>query len=113
MAKFFHQSFDKYKGTHPLAARMSLEQFRKFLDRSPLPVHEGTIRYLREIDAWSAEDDAWNKEAAEKMDRWIAAREAAMAEAAKAGLKPDFQDEAFLKVLGKHTEGLEGFRTRL
>ena len=69
--------------------------------------------YLREINAWTAEDDAWNKEAAEKMDKWIAARQAALAEAAKAGIKPDFQDEKFLAVLRKHTEGLEGFRTRL
>ncbi len=113
LAKWMHQSFDKYKGTHPLAARMGLEQFRAYLDRSPLPVHEGTVKYLREINAWSAEDDAWNKEAAEKMDKWIAARQAAMAEAAKAGIKPDFQDEKFLAVLRKHTEGLEGFRTRL
>lgn len=113
MAKFLHQSFDKYKGTHPLAARMSLEQFRKFLDSTPLPVHEGTIRYLREIKAWTDADDAWNKAAAEKMDKWIAAREAGMAEAAKAGIKPDFQSEDYLKVLRKHTEGLEGFRTRL
>lgn len=113
MAKFLHQSFDKYKGTHPLAARMSIEQFRAYLDRSPLPVHEGTIKYLREINVWTAEDDVWNKAAAEKMDKWISARQAAQAEAAKAGIKPDFQDEAFLKVIRKHTEGLESFRTRL
>jgi len=113
MAKFLHQSFDKYKGTHPLAARMSLEHFRAYLNRTPMPVHEGTIRYLREINAWTAEDDAWNKEAVEKMDKWIAAREAGMAEAAKAGIKPDFQDEKYLSVLRKHTEGLADFRTRL
>jgi len=73
MAKWFHQSFDKYKGTHGLAARMSLEIFRDYLDRSPLPVHEGTVRYLKEIDAWTEEDEAWNSEAADKMDKWIAA----------------------------------------
>ena len=27
MAKWFHTAYDNYKGTHPLAARMSLEQF--------------------------------------------------------------------------------------
>ncbi|MFA7504989.1 MAG: TAXI family TRAP transporter solute-binding subunit [Burkholderiaceae bacterium] len=113
MAKFLHQSFDKYKGTHPLAARMSLEHFRAYLDRTPLPIHEGTVKYLREIGAWTDEDDAWNKEAAEKMDKWIAARAAGMAEATKARIKPDFQDEEYLNVLRKHTEGLEGFRTRL
>lgn len=113
LAKWFHKSHDAYKSTHPLAARMSLEQFRKYLDRTPLPVHEGTVKYLREINAWTAADDAWNKDAIEKMDRWVAARKAALAEAAKGGVKADFKDEAFLKILRKHTEGLDGFRTRL
>lgn len=113
LAKWFHQSYDEYKGTHPLAARMSLEQFRKFLDHSSLPVHAGTVRYLREVGAWTEADDAWNQQAVERMDQWIAAREAGMAEAAKAGIKPDFQDEAYLAILRKHTEGLEQLRTRL
>jgi len=113
MAKFLHQSFDKYKDTHPLAARMSLQHFRSYLDRTSLPVHDGTVKYLREINAWTAKDDAWNKEAIAKMDKWMAARKAAMEEAAKVNIKIDFQDEAFLKVLKKHTDGLEGFKTRL
>lgn len=113
MAKWLHKSHDAYKGTHPLAARMSLQHFRAYLNRTPLPIHEGTVKYLREINAWTDEDDAWNKEAIAKTDKWIAARKAGMAEAAKAGIKPDFKDEAFLKILNKHTEGLEGFKTRL
>lgn len=113
MTKWFHQSFDRYKGTHAFAERMSLELFRRYLDHSPLPVHEGTIRYLREAGAWTDADDAWNHEAIEKMDRWVSARQAGMAEAASAGIKPDFQNEEFLAIMRKHTEGLESFRTRL
>lgn len=113
MAKWMHKSFDAYKGTHPLAARMSLELFRGYLDRTPIPVHEGTVRYLREIGAWTDKDDAWNKEAIAKMDRWVAARKAAMDEARKAGVKIDFNDEAFMKIHEKHTKDLEGFKTRL
>ena len=78
-----------------------------------MPIHEGTVKYLREINAWTAEDDAWNDEAIKKMDSWISARKAAMEEAAKSGVKADFQDEKFLAIVEKHTKGLEGFRTRL
>src|SRR5690606_28366500 len=85
LAKWMHTAYDGYKGTHPLAARMSLEEFRRYLDRSPLPVHEGTVKYLREIGAWTEEDDAWNNAAIEKMDAWIAARQAAMKEAGEQG----------------------------
>ncbi len=113
MAKWFHQSFDAYKGTHPMAARMSLDMFRGYLDRSPLPVHEGTVKYLREVGAWTEEDDAWNQAAIEKMDRWLAARNAALAEAREKGVDIGFENQAFLDILDKHTEGLEGFRSRL
>lgn len=113
MAKWIHEKHDTYKDTHPLAKRMSLEHFRAYLDRTPLPIHEGTVKYLREINAWTAEDDAWNNEAIKKMDSWISARKAALEEAAKSGVKADFQDEKFLAIVEKHTKGLEGFRTRL
>lgn len=113
MAKWFHTSYDAYKGSHPLSARMSLELFRGYLDRSPFPVHPGTVKYLREIGAWTDADDTWNKEAIEKMDKWIAARKAALAQAKADGVKVDFQDEAFMKIFREHTKGLEVFRTRL
>jgi uncharacterized protein len=113
MAKWLHKSHDAYKATHPLAARMSVEQFRKYLDRTPLPVHEGTVKYLREIGVWTDKDDVWNKEAVEKTGRWYKARSEALKKARAAGVKIDFQDEAFLSILRKETEGLEGFRTRL
>lgn len=113
LAKWLHRSFDAYKSTHPLSARMSLELFRKYLDHSGLPVHEGTVRYLREVGAWTDADDAWNKDAIAQMDRWNAARQAALDEAAQTGVKIDFQNPAFAAILEKHTTGLAPLRTRL
>lgn len=113
LAKWIHESHDAYKSTHPLAARMSLETFRNYLNHTPLPVHEGTVKYLREIGAWTEADDAWNKEAIARTDNWIKARKTAMAEARKARVKIDFQNQAFLDILRKHTKDLEVFRTRL
>lgn len=113
LAKWFHQSFEKYKGSHPLSTRMSLEVFRDYLDRSPLPIHEGTVRYLKEIGAWTEKDDQWNQEAIVKMDSWIAARQAALAEAQEKGIQPSRNNEAFMAIVEKHSQGLEGFRTRI
>lgn len=113
MARWMHESHDSYKGTHPLSTRMSLDLFRAFLDRTSMPVHPGTIRYLREIGAWTAEDDAWNQAAVERMDAWVAARQAALDEARDRGVRADMESEAYLEILRKHTEGLEGFKSRL
>ncbi len=113
LARWFHQAYDRYRGSHPLSSRMSLKVFRDYLDRSPLPVHEGTIRYLREVGAWTDEDDQWNQEAIERMDRWIAARQAALEEARREGITPNASDDRFMTIMNRHTEGLDGFRTRL
>lgn len=113
MAKWFNESYDKYKGTHPTSTRMSLEIFRSYLDRSPLPVHEGTVKYLREVGAWSDEDNARNQAAIEQMDRWVAARNAALKEAREKKVTISFENQAYMDILNQHTKGLEDFKTRL
>ncbi len=113
MAKWLHQSHDAYKGTHALASRMSIKQFRDFLNANPIPIHEGTVKYLREIGEWSDEDDAWNQEAIEKMDAWVAARQAGMKAAMEQGVEINFENEEFLNIMADHTEGLKTFRSRL
>lgn len=113
MAKWFHQSFDAYKDTHPLAARMELSIFLDYIDRSPVPVHAGTVRYLKEIGEWTDEREARNQQAVALMNQWIEARNAALAEARESRIRPDQNDEAFMEIFHKHTEGLENLRSRL
>ncbi|MFC4261119.1 TAXI family TRAP transporter solute-binding subunit [Marinobacter lacisalsi] len=113
LAKWFHESYDDYKGTHPLATRMSLDVFRDYMDRSSVPVHEGTVRYLKEIGEWTEEDEAANQASIEKMDRWIEARKAALEEARDKRIVPDADNEEFMAIFNRHTEGLEGFSSRL
>ncbi|MGR3565592.1 MAG: TAXI family TRAP transporter solute-binding subunit [Heliomarina sp.] len=113
MAKWFHESFDAYKGTHPLATRMSMDQFRKYLNRTPLPVHEGTVKYLREIGQWSDEDDTWNNKAIETMDAWISARQEALKAAQEQGIEINFEDQEFLDLMKEKTAGVENFQSRL
>ncbi|WP_298860262.1 TAXI family TRAP transporter solute-binding subunit [uncultured Sulfitobacter sp.] len=113
MAKWMHGSFDAYKGTHALAARMSMELFRGYLDRTPMPVHEGTVKYLREIGQWTDADDAWNNAAIAQMDSWIAARQEGLKEAMEQGIEINFENQEFLDHMAKKTQGLTGFRSRL
>lgn len=113
LVKWFHENYDDYKGTHPLASRMSLDVTRDYMKSSPLPLHEGTIRYLKEIDEWSEEDEALNQEAIEQMDAWVSARKAVMEEAREKRITPDADNEEFVAIHEKHTKDLEGFKSRL
>jgi TRAP transporter TAXI family solute receptor len=113
LAKWFHQSFDKYKDTHALNKRMELKHFRNYLNYSCLPVSEGTIRYLKEIGQWSAADDKWNNEAIALMDRWVKARNAALDEAKAKGVKIHWENKDYLAILERHTKDIPLFMTRI
>ncbi len=113
LAKWFHQNYENYKDTHAISQRMSLKQFREYLNYTSLPVAEGTIRYLKEIGQWSAADDKWNNEAIALMDRWIKARNAALDEAKAKGVNIHWENKEYLAILEKHTKGIPVFMTRL
>jgi hypothetical protein len=113
LAKWFKESFDSYKTTHTVASRMSMEQLRSFLDFCPLPVSEGTVRYLKEIGQWTAADDKWNGEAIKLMDQWIKVRNAAMDEAKAKGVRLHWENKEYLNILNKHAAGISPFVARV
>ena len=113
LAKWFKESFDSYKNTHKVASRMSMEQLRSFLNFCPLPVAEGTVRYLKEIGQWTAADDKWNGEAIQLMDQWIKVRNAAMGEAKAKGVNLHWENKDYLNILNKHAAGIPPFVARV
>lgn len=113
LVKWMHENYDEYKGSHPLATRMSLDVTRSYMKSSPIPLHEGTVRYLKEIGEWSEEDEQLRKEAIEHMDSWVEARKAVMEEAREKRITPSADNEEFVKLHEKHTRDLEGFKSRL
>lgn len=113
MAKWFHEAYDAYKEVHAIAPRMHVNLFRRYLNHNPLPVAEGTVKYLREIGVWTEEDDKWNNEAIELMDRWIAARNAAIQEAEQKNIRVHFENKDYIEIFDKHTKDLPIFMTRI
>lgn len=113
LAKWIHNNMDKIKAVHALAGRMDVKHFRTFLNHSSWPVHPGTVRYLKEIGQWTEKDDEWNNAAAELLNKWSAARMAALKEAKSAGVKIQWNSQEYLDILKKHTAGLPVFAARL
>ena len=113
LAKWFHESFNEYKGVHALASRMSIEYFRSFLNFQPMPVHPGTVRYLREIGQWTEKDDEWNSAALDLMNRWLSARKRANEEARAKRVRMHWENQEYVDIVKKHTADLPIFRTRL
>jgi uncharacterized protein len=65
--KMLHEAFSEYAPKHKsLEAYWSVENFLELYRDFPIPLHEGTIRYLKEINRWSPE---FEKIQAERLQR--------------------------------------------
>ncbi|MEZ5651030.1 MAG: TAXI family TRAP transporter solute-binding subunit [Burkholderiaceae bacterium] len=96
LVKWLDEHHDSYKNDFTHAHMLSIASLKLFLDEGALqPLHEGTIRYLKEKGVWT---DAYQA----RQDKLVALAKAraeafaqAVAEASKAGIKADAGNEAW------------------
>ncbi len=63
ITKLLHESFPVYAAKHKsLEAYWAPEKFLELYEDYPIPIHEGAIRYLKEIGKWTSQREALNKE---------------------------------------------------
>lgn len=110
IAKFLHEDYDTYKDTHPASARTHIDNFRNYLDVTPLPTHAGTIKYLKEIGYWTDEDDAKNAEGIKLQQRYIDAWDEAKAEAAAKGITIAVDNEEWEALWNSYIKDIPRFK---
>jgi hypothetical protein len=90
VTKLLHEAFPVYAPKHKsLEAYWSLEKFLELFEGYPIPLHEGTIRYLKEIGKWSAAREALNKERLKRQAELKKLWDATVAEALEKKIKAD------------------------
>ena len=114
MARWIYDNHDLYKDAHAALTRMHIDTFRAFLNYCPGPIHESTVKVLKEIGKWTAEDDKWNAEAVALMDCFSAAWEAAKTEAKSKGVRIDASDQEWVDIWTSHKDkaGCQRMATR-
>jgi len=113
LAKWFHEKFDSYKDAHAACARMDIDIFRSFLDYCPAPVHDQTVKYLKEIGKWTAKDDEWNSDAAAMVDKYCNVWNAATAEASSKGITISADNDQWLEVWSSYKKDLPRLVSRI
>jgi len=113
LVKWLHQNFAAYKDAHDLCARMTVDLFRDYLNFSPMPIHDGAIRYLREIGKWTAKDDVWNEEAKKLLGRYIDAWKVGTAQAREKKIKIAFDNKEWESLWNSYTKDIPRFKVRL
>jgi len=112
VARFYGEAYDQYKDLHAENKDMTLKKLRALLDSRGLPVHPGTIRYLKEKNFWTAEDEKWNQEYLDLLTRYEKAWAEALKEAKAKGVKVELNNEAWGKLWNDHRANLPLFKMR-
>lgn len=83
LVKWMDENFDRYKGNHWAAPMMGIDVFWDMIEKTFIPVHDGTIRYLREIGRWNDVHDRRQEYNLWLSQQYISAYEKALAEASQ------------------------------
>ncbi len=113
LTKWFDENYDKFKDKSPELPQMNMETFRKTLDVAVLPVHPGTIRYLKEIGKWTAADDARHEYNLRLMQAYIDAWNKALDQASIRKIKVAADSAEFAELWLSVKRGMGLPRTRV
>jgi len=112
LCKWLDLNLDTYKDVTINGMRMNKDLFREYLDTATLPVHPGTMRYLKELGLWTAADDEWNEAGIALQKKYIDAWNAATAEADEKGINVDAANQEWKDLWQSHIEDLPRFTAR-
>ncbi|MEW6141572.1 MAG: TAXI family TRAP transporter solute-binding subunit [Chloroflexota bacterium] len=91
VVKWLDKNWDKYKDKHEWLLKQNMDVFMQGLSRWFIPVHDGAIKYLKEIGKWTPAHDARQKVNQALLTQWVKAYPEAIAkaDAAKIDINPD------------------------
>jgi TRAP transporter TAXI family solute receptor len=103
-AKWMADNYLLYKDAHAQNEYMSLEGMKTVISTSFIPVHEGTIRYLKEKGLWTEANDARQAENIALIQRYVDAYAAAIAAAEAQGIEVAPENDAWLDFWTQYKE---------
>jgi hypothetical protein len=113
LIKWHAEAYDKFKDKCPLCPRVTMKVFRDTLDITYVPVHEGVIRYMKEIGQWSAADDARQAYNLKLLDMYIKAYGEALAKADAGGIKVTPENKAWTDLWINYKKEIQIPRVRI
>jgi TRAP transporter TAXI family solute receptor len=107
LVKWLNENFDAYKDKHEAIERMHISVFRVVLDSIFLPIHEGTIKYLKEVGIWTAADDARQEYNKKLVMRYEEAYKSAIEKADKKGIKVEPRNKEWVELWESYKNDLK------
>ncbi len=107
LATWLHENFDRYQGNHDLLPNMKVDYLRDTLNLSYVPVHEGTIQFLKEQGLWTEKDDMRQSYNIQLMEKYTEAFNDAVDMAALGEIRINPENEEWLELWEDYKKQLQ------
>jgi len=106
LAKWLDEKHDLYKDNHPSCGGMNMENALTLAEAYYIPMHEGMVRYFKELGMWTPEAEARQQYNIDLLDDYIEAWNTALDEADKKGIEVDPLNKEWVKLWYSYREPL-------
>jgi len=98
IAKWLDENYDKYKDGHPSLIAMTIDTTMTVAERDFTPLHDGTVKYLKEVGRWTDAHEKRRQDNIDLIQRYIDAYAEAIDMADEQGLKVDPSNEEWMEL---------------
>ena len=109
VVKWLNENYGTYKDKHKSSPEISLKSFRKNVDTIYFPLHEGVIKYLKELGQWTSKDDQRQAYNVGLVTRYEKAYKTAIAEADKKGIEVKPDNKAWIALWNSYKKDIPRF----
>jgi TRAP transporter TAXI family solute receptor len=95
VVKWQDKNFDTYKSSHPYCQFMTIANLMYLAETDFVPLHDGTVKYLKELGKWTPAHEARRQQNIELLTKWEKAYQDAIAAAEKEGIPVDPANKAW------------------
>ena len=112
ICKFIDDNIDSLKEKHPSAGTQSFENFKSILGANFIPLHAGTIKYLKEKGIWTDADQKRQDFNVKVFDAYESSFNDAIAEAESKKIKIRPDNKEWMDIWAKHKKGIPRIKAR-
>ncbi len=85
--KWFVENYDSYKDNHPILAGFTLDNVMTLAKEHYIPIHEGGVRYLKEVGLWTPATEARRQFNIDTINKYMELYSAALLDADTKGIE--------------------------
>jgi len=97
LIKWLDENRDRYKDSHPWCPYMNVDLLLYLAEHDAQPLHEGAVKYLRELGLWTDAREARRQYNIDLLTRWVEAYQDCLDLADEKGIEVDPFNEEWMK----------------